>query len=269
MVALVVADTVLVVLLGLLVAGLLRSHADIARALHELGAPLGDPSRASAGRRSVAHEAPIELRRSEHGTLQMGPTVPPRAAGSAIFDLEGSSPTGDGLAIPISSTRRRTLLAFLSTGCTSCGQFWSAINEGSTPLPADVRTIIVTKGAESEQPAAVARLSARDGSVTVVMSTKAWTDYEVPGSPFFVLVDGTSDRRLGEGTARNLGEVAQLLAAAGEDAGHPPPGHRDHVPTVDEELEAAGIGPGDPSLFPRTIDDIVRRSDGDRSGSSR
>ncbi len=58
MIALVVVSTFLVLLLGVLVAGLLRSHADILRSLHELGVGVGDPaliaatgpSRSTAGR---------------------------------------------------------------------------------------------------------------------------------------------------------------------------------------------------------------------------
>ena len=50
MVALVIVSTFVVLVLGILVAGLLRSHADILRALHELGAGVGDPSAASACR---------------------------------------------------------------------------------------------------------------------------------------------------------------------------------------------------------------------------
>ena len=48
-VALVVVSTFVVLVLGVLVAGLLRSHADILRSLHELGVGVGDP--ASAARR--------------------------------------------------------------------------------------------------------------------------------------------------------------------------------------------------------------------------
>ncbi len=44
MVALVLSLTFVVVLLGILVAGLLRSHADILKALHDLGAGVGDPA---------------------------------------------------------------------------------------------------------------------------------------------------------------------------------------------------------------------------------
>jgi hypothetical protein len=42
-IAFVVVSTFVVLVLGVLVAGLLRSHADILRALHELGMGVGDP----------------------------------------------------------------------------------------------------------------------------------------------------------------------------------------------------------------------------------
>ncbi len=273
MVGLVVADTVLVILLGLLVVGLLRSHADIARALRDLGAPLGDPSPASGRRPTGRHTSQVELRRSEDGTVQMGPVVPPRAADTATFDVVGTTPFGDALAISVTGGGL-TLLAFLTSGCQSCAHFWQAIEEDASPLPHGIRTVIVTKGPEAEHLAAVQRLARSDSRVPVVMSTDAWSDYEVPGSPFFILVDDTGgmSRRVGEGTARSIAEVAQLVTAATEDrslalaarrapAATPPAaprGHRDHIPTVDEELAAAGIHPGDPSLFPRTMDDPVR-----------
>ena len=44
MVALAVVLSVVVVLLAVLVAGLLRSHADILRALHDLGVGVGEPA---------------------------------------------------------------------------------------------------------------------------------------------------------------------------------------------------------------------------------
>lgn len=265
MIGLVVADTVLVVLLGALVAGLLRSHADIARALHELGVPLGDPAR-RAGDGSA--EVRLGLRRSESGTLEMGPAIPPRSAGAAVFDVEGSTPSGDGLAIAATGARW-TLLSFLSSGCATCAPLWHELTSSGPTVQAgvDVRVVIVTKGADGEQPKAVARLAGPAPSVPVVMSTKAWTDYEVPGSPFFVLIDGSRPRRAGEGTARSLGEVGTLISAATEEREPPAnsarrhssrrsPLGRDDVASVDEELSTAGIRAGDPSLFPRTMTDI-------------
>ena len=50
------------------------------------------------------------------------------------------------------------------------------------------------------------------------MSTEAWGDYEVPGSPFFVLVDGRSGRRIGEGVANHFRQVVELVRRAEADA---------------------------------------------------
>ena len=63
MIALVVVSMFVVLLLGILVAGLLRSHADILRSLHELGVGVGDPARRDGTRplprrRSRCHRRP-------------------------------------------------------------------------------------------------------------------------------------------------------------------------------------------------------------------
>jgi hypothetical protein len=76
--------------------------------------------------------------------------------------------------------------------------------------------------------------------VDVVMSSAAWDDYAVPGSPYFVHVeDGLV---VGEGSGTEWSQVADLLSDALAE--------RDSADRVDAELEAAGIGPGHPSLRP-------------------
>ena len=72
MLALVIVETLLVIGLAVLVAGLLRSHADILRALHSLGAGVGDPAApagagAAGGRRSAHHRAAAPGRAAERG----------------------------------------------------------------------------------------------------------------------------------------------------------------------------------------------------------
>ena len=46
------------------------------------------------------------------------------------------------------------------------------------------------------------------------MSTQAWRDYEVPGSPHVVFVEGRTGRVRGEGTGQSWAQVAQMLARA-------------------------------------------------------
>lgn len=203
MVALVAVETVLLVLLVVLVAALLRSHAAILRRLGPEGSDavrLPDPPTAAR----AATDAP---------------------------ELAGVTPTGDAVKLAFHGTP--ALLAFLSTGCTSCSQFWEKLGDGR--LAPELRTVIVTRGPEREQVAKLRRLA--PAVVPVVMSSQAWGDYGVPGTPYFVLVDDGAIR--GEGVATTWSALASLLGDAIEDERG-----------LEERLSAAGIGPEHPSLFP-------------------
>jgi len=98
--------------------------------------------------------------------------------------------------------------------------------------------------------------------VPVVMSTAAWDAYDVPVAPFFVLVDGGSGSVVGEGAASTWEQVTALLHNALDDAGlldrkgrlktgvQPRArGDAERELRVDRDLLAAGIRPGDPSLY--------------------
>src|ERR1700744_1130134 len=241
MVALVVVSTFVVLVLGILVAGLLRSHADFLRALHDLGAGVGDPA---AGAAAAPTPAPITL---------TSPAQSP-ALGDAPA-IAGLTPMGDARAIAVDNSDDLTLLGFLSSGCTGCAAFWNALQDPShLQLPERTRVVIVTKGPEREIPAEV-QVKAT-GSVPVVMSTEAWLDYQVPGSPFFVLVDGSTGRKVGQGVPSQVGQLAELVRGAEHDRAHAGGGRgRGDISlagpareaAADEVLAAAGILPGDPS----------------------
>jgi len=224
MVVLVTLLGVAVGLLALLVAGLLRSHAEILRSLSDLGVDL-DPNRAS----------------------RAGAALPARAASGAVADVSGTDADGAPRHIAVAGVEHKTLLAFLSTTCLTCRDFWSAFADSSLEVPGRARVVIVTRSAEAESPSSVRRLAPR--TVHTVMSTETWHAYNVPGAPYFILVDGERNQIIGEGTATAWDRVQELmrqaLADANEDA-------RDGGRRVDEELRAAGIEPGDPSLYPET-----------------
>lgn len=271
MLALVVVDTCCVVLLAVLVVGLLRSHADILRALHSLGAGVGDPlGEPGAARGAAAAPVPVT----------MGPPLPPERSVSSTYDLSGTSPAGDAVAVSVTSHPASTLLVFLSSGCHTCAEIWRALAAPAAHgLAEDVRVVVVTKGPEFESSAEVAR-KAPPGTL-VVMSTAAWSDYEVPGSPFFVLVDGRSGRRAGEGAASSLAQVADLVRRAQSDESAPTAVAAGAVAGLhgldgparearnDRILAAAGIRPGDPSLYPNRLDDVFAATGSDRPGRSR
>ena len=257
MLALVVVLLVVVVLLGVVVTGLLRSHADIIRALHTLGVGVGDPAGEAE---APATPAPVPV--------NIGPPLPSERSASSAPDIEGVSPDGDALAVSMAASPQ-TLLAFLSSGCSTCALFWSALSQPQQLrlLPGGVRVVVVTKGPEWESPNAVAAKVPAD--VTVVMSSQAWTDYEVPGSPYFALVDGARGIRVGEGVANQWAQIADLVERARGDERPPTAGRTTSVRARslglngteresrnDEELMAAGIFPGDPSLYPQRLDDV-------------
>ena len=173
-------------------------------------------------------------------------------------DIAGLTPWDESIAVGVSGDESRSLIAFLSTGCGTCAGFWDELNQpGGARIPETTRLVIVTRGEEEESISALRRIAPTD--VSVVMSTQAWTDYEVPGSPYFLLVE--DGRVAGEGSGSTWQQVRALLDQAADDTqvrrGRPAPargmGGRDRADRVDRELSAAGIHPGHPSLYPDAL----------------
>lgn len=250
-----------VALLSTLVVGLLRSHAVIVRALHDAGINLDPDSSAprvdASGLRpttEVFTETPPVIRTME------GVPEPADVAGRRAPDLTGTTPTGSSRAISVHG-RGATLIAFLTTGCTTCAAFWNAFADG-VRLPADTRLVIVTKGGNEESPADVAAMA--PAGVVTIASSAAWDDYQIPVAPYFVLVDGKRGVVVGEGAAHSWDLVSELLERALADAGYAD-GQvrrrdmllgRNRASRVDQDLLDAGITPGDPRLYhePATLD---------------
>jgi hypothetical protein len=248
MAVLVTLLAVILALMALLVAGLLRSHAEILRALHQLGVNM-DPARDDDGV-TTAVGAPT-IRASE---------VPKRPSRTGT-DVVGTTPEQDAVSIAVQGAGKLTLLAFLSSGCGSCLVFWDVFRDGGpVEVPGDARLVCVSKDAAEESLASIRRLAPTE--ITTVMSSQAWADYDVPVAPFFVLVDGESGEVIGEGAANEWGQVQSLLRTALDDAGMldrkgnlkggrrgKPRADMLREARADRDLLAAGIRPGDPSLY--------------------
>lgn len=237
MAALITIEALAIALLGFLVVGLLRSHAEILKALHDLGVSL-DPD---------DHEHPGTAASRHPGSRLDGATVD-------AADVAGQDAAGNAVALAVTGGSDRTLLAFLTTGCMTCTSFWDAFRDpGSLGLPAGVRLVVVTKGSDQESPGRVAELE--PPGVPVVMSTQAWLDYEIQVAPYFVLVDGGSGEIVGEGAGSTWAQVRSLLGQALTDSSASGP--RRLRPSTDAEREAevdralldAGLEPGDPRLY--------------------
>ncbi len=227
MTGLIIAEAAAIFLLGLLVVGLLRSHAEILRKLHELGAGL-----------ETGHDHPIALN-------------PAPSTGGPAFDVAGVDPDDGAVAVRVIESPQPTLLAFLTSTCKSCLGLWDSLgNPEHRVILGDVRPVIITKGPAEESPSKVASLAPAD--VPVVMSSGAFLDYRIPGAPYFVLVGANSSRVAGEGSAATFDQLRAFMGDASADAAWDERRRRrqvnDREATVDAELRRAGIKPGDPSL---------------------
>jgi len=241
LVILIVVETILLALLTVLVAGLLRSHAEILRRLRPT---VDEPSE------PTLHQIPG-----------------PRREAAPASDIVGVSLDGDPVKVAVGGRARGSLVAFLSSGCATCQSFWDALRtEARQPLPGGARLILVTRDSSHESPSKLRELA--PGDVPLVMSSAAWEAYEVPLTPYFVYVDGPSGQIQGEGAAEAWPQVVSLLRDALSDADGKGPalvlpggngaseasrasarGGSGRFGRVDDELRAAGIAPGHPSLY--------------------
>lgn len=268
MLAAVVAEGVAIVLLGLLVLGLLRSHALILRALHELGAGLELEKEAGTGvtrATSGGSPGPVPVE------LESGVVPATRHDSARGHDVVGTALDRTERRHDVTEPGSRTLLAFLTSGCSVCQTFWEEFQH-DVDVPGKGRLVVVAKGPEEESPSALKALA---GRLDVVQSSRAWVDYDIPGSPYFVYVEAGTVT--GEGSATTWAQVRDLMAQGVADAdearvaaGRSGPGAvgpgavgpgavgsapsvddggRDSLTRIDAELQAAGITPGHPSLF--------------------
>ncbi len=258
MAGLVAALTVVVALLGLLVVGLLRSHAEILRRLHELGAGVEETD-------SPTPEQP-------GFRVRPGTPEPSRLEGfAAVRDVAGKGLADDAVALRVGGVDHHTVLAFLSSSCLTCANFWDDFSRPERlSLPQSTRLVIVAKDAAEESVSTLAKMA--PPGLPLVLSSAAWADYEVPGSPYFVLVDGPAGEVRGEGTGMSWEQVSNLLAQATDDLtyagtqanrrGSKADADAARESRIDRELLSAGLRPGDPSLYPTTTDGEPER-DGD------
>lgn len=242
MTVLVLVETVILAVLTVLVAGLLRAYAAVLRRLHEL-----DAGGTSGPRQFEVLPTPV-VRRPEDVARQ-----PDEAEFGPAFDISGETLTGEVVSARVVGVEQDTLLLFLSSGCGTCQTFWADLAR-PVPLPPQTRLLVVPQSAVDESPVDLAAVA--PAGVDVILSSAAWRDYHVPGSPHVVYVDGRTGRIRGEGTGQSLQQVAELLARATGDVGFltgapvaKSARDRQQEVSVDRELLAAGILPGDPRLY--------------------
>jgi hypothetical protein len=211
MTALIIIEGLVILILLILVAGLLKSHAEILRELHRLGGSI------------------------EGADTPGGPRVTGLGA-VPLTELSGTEPSGTPRAVSLTHGRGETLLAFLSTGCSSCMTFWDTLGSSPEMPTPTTRPVIVTRGPDGESPAKVSSLS--PSGVAVVMSSDVWDAFAVPVTPFFMLVDGQG-KVIGEGSAASWDQLVGLFKRSMEER--------------DVDGPAPGLPPDDPSLYENPV----------------
>jgi hypothetical protein len=260
-----------------LVLGLLRSHALILKALHELGAGLelekeagtGVTTATTGGGSGSGGPGPVPVE------LESGVVPATRKDSTRAHDIIGTDLDRRERHLRVLAPGSRSLLAFLTSGCSVCQTFWDEFRD-AVAVPGQGELHIVAKGPEEES---ISSLRSLAGGREVVQSSAAWADYDIPGSPYFVYVE--DGRVTGEGSATTWKQVRELMSQGISDseearaaAGRTGPGQligealgrgeRDAVPRMDAELLAAGVGPGHPSLYESPDVDGDLREDTDR-----
>ncbi len=220
MTAVIIIEAVVIVLLLVLVAGLLKSHAEILRQLHQLD---GNSEQTDRQR----------LRTTGLGEAPVG-------------EISGVDAHGSTVSVSLRHGKAETMLAFLSTGCASCQVFWEELADRSDLPTPNTRPVIVTKGPQSESPAKIAELA--PPRVRLVMSDEAWDSFKVPLTPYFMLLDGEG-RIIGEGSATNMAHLLGLFRQSAADSSPVRMSTSGRERFTDERLSQSGVEPGDPSLY--------------------
>lgn len=114
-----------------------------------------------------------------------------------------------------------TLLAFLTTQCSPCQQFWDMLADPVARASLGVKVVVVTPSPSMEDLRRAQELA--PAGTELHMSSKTWFDYGVTQAATFVLVHGTPQAGpfgqaascggvVGSGTPANPAELVELLA---------------------------------------------------------
>jgi hypothetical protein len=254
MTALLIVETIVLAVLCILVAGLLRGYGTVLRRLHELSGEQSGPREFDLLPLATPPATPPSTTASASAAHSGAAHAPVPEFGPA-HDIAGETLTGELVSTRVAGVEQDSLLLFLSSGCASCESFWSDLGRpGAIHLPMGTRLLVVPQSPADEDLPLLRELA--PPGLDVVLSSQAWRDYDVPGSPHVVYVDGPSGRVRGEGTGQSMRQIAELLARSTGDAGfvtggpaRKPGRDREQEAAVDRELLANGILPGDPRLY--------------------
>lgn len=208
-----------VALLTIVVAALLRTLAATTRRIELVERRLQREQRQGARRQepaAVPDPSGVAVPDRPGGT-PVTPTMPPTPAAAApegdAVDVRGTDPEGQPTVVSLERSDQPTLLMFLSTSCGICVGLWERLRAGelAEEVPGVV-PVVVTKDAAAEDVDRIRELSSAEAPV--VLSTEAWDDYEVPGSPYVMLVSAAPGSVVTEGAVTRWQDVVTMATSS-------------------------------------------------------
>ncbi len=217
MTALEVGLVVAVALLAVVVAAQARALGAAGRRLELLERKVGRQDRRTP-ERAAPPVPPADSAGAKPAPQPSTAPVPPapEPEGDAV-DVRGADPEGEPTLIPLEATEQPTVLAFLSTSCGICVGLWERMRQGElgAEVPG-VTPVVVLKDAAHEDLERVRALAS--GQLPVVLSSEAWDDYEVPGSPYVMVVSSAPGSVVSEGSVAGWSDLVSMArsVSAGE-----------------------------------------------------
>ena len=170
----------------------------------------------SAARRLELLERRVARReRRDDAPPAAEPATEAAAVDGDAVDVRGADPEGEPTVVPLTATSRPTLLAFLSTSCGICVGLWERLLAGELqPEAPGVVPVVVTKDAALEDVDRIRQLSS--AALPVVLSSEAWDDYEVPGSPYVMVVSAAPGSVATEGSVATWDDLVRMARSVSE-----------------------------------------------------
>jgi hypothetical protein len=182
--------TLAVLLLSILLARALRLQVDVTRKVELMERRMDRMTRAaSEGSAVEGVDAPQESPR-----------------GGDAVDVRGTTPKGEPVVVdPVDEDG--VVFLFLSTTCGICLSLWRNLVGREDALKTN-RWVVVLR--EHDDPTDVAQDLLLASAPSVVMSDEAFADYEIPGSPYVVVVGSRPTDVVAEGPIGSIEDALMM-----------------------------------------------------------
>ena len=146
----------------------------------------------------------LHMRIGPHGALEIDTEGPPLGEPAERFEAEDVL----GEPVTVGGPGEQQLLLFVSPGCQLCAQVLPSVD--AVAAAGDMRPLVLADGDREE---ALSYYASRSWKAPLVPATHIAESYEIPGTPFAVILDDLGVVR-SKGTINNLEQMEGLIDTA-------------------------------------------------------